>query len=121
MQTPTHVLIRAEMPGVRKQDIALSLVGRMLSITASHPPPTSEPPSPPSQASEESESAEDKANKKKEERWLVRECGRHSGKRTVQLPEGLDSNEGVQASFENGVLSLSLSKRKPASHTITIS
>ena len=89
-------LIKAEMPGAKKEDIRVSVDGNYVSISA--------------------ESREEKKETKKHngERTLLREMHYGSWSRGLTLPHEVDNN-AADAKFENGVLSLTLPKRAPTS------
>jgi HSP20 family protein len=95
-------LVKAEMPGARKEDIHVSVDGNYVSIGA--------------------EVKEEKKETKKGngERTLIHELRYGSMSRAFTLPHEVDEKE-ADAKFENGVLSLTLPKRGPTtSKTIAI-
>ena len=81
--------IKADIPGVKKEDIQVSIEGNQVTIHA--------------QTAEEKE--------EKQEGKLVRR-ERYAGEqyRSFSLPQDID-DKGAEARYENGVLSLSLPKR----------
>ena len=80
-----------EMPGVRKEDIKISLEKNMLSIQAHRKPYEI-----PSNA-----------------RVLLNEMQVRDFSRTLQLPDGIDAN-GISAELENGILRIALPKGQNA-------
>jgi len=80
-------VVTADLPGFEKEDIDLTLRDDALAIEAEH---------------EEEAGGE-------EERYVRRERSKRSMKRSVSLPESVDE-EGVSASFKNGVLTVTLPK-----------
>ena len=92
--------VKAEMPGVDKNDIEISVEGNQVSISAE---------------------VKRETTKKDEERELCTE--RYYGKvyRSFSLPSELDSNK-ADAHYEHGVLTLTLPKRSNgSSRRITVS
>lgn len=93
-----QILVRAELPGVIKDDLDVSLTDDILTIKAS------------TQHEKEEEKGE----------YHRREISRGEFQRSLRLPETVDSNK-VKTSFKNGVLELEIPKEKPAKRkTITI-
>ncbi|MCU0967867.1 MAG: Hsp20/alpha crystallin family protein [Rubrivivax sp.] len=84
--------VKAEMPGARKEDIRVSVDGARLTIAA--------------EVKHESEKTEG-------ERVLMREMSSGSIARTIMLGHEIDEAE-AQARFDNGVLELTLPKRREA-------
>jgi len=81
-----HVLnVEAEMPGVRSEDLDVSVEGRVLTIRA--------------QIAKESEV--------KEEHYLMRESSKQTFMRRLDLPENANI-EKIHASFHDGVLRLTM-------------
>jgi HSP20 family protein len=85
-------LIKAEMPGVKKEDIRVSIDGNTLTISA--------------ESKKETE-------KKDGERVLMRELSEGSIARGITLAYEVNEAES-SAKFENGVLDLTLPKRREA-------
>ena len=81
-------VVTADLPGFDKDDIDVNLADRTLRIDADH------------EEAETEESAE----------YLRRERTRQSLSRSVTLPETVDE-EGIAATFTNGVLTVTLPKR----------
>lgn len=91
--------LTAELPGCKKEDIAISIEDELLTLSAEH----------------KQESEEKKPNYVRRERF----CG--SYKRSFNI-SGIDA-EHIEASYCDGVLNVKLPKRKeeiPASRTIEI-
>ncbi|MFB6153466.1 MAG: Hsp20/alpha crystallin family protein [Halodesulfurarchaeum sp.] len=80
--------VTADLPGFTKSDLDVELSENRLRIAAEH--------------EEESESEEP-------ERYVRRERRTQSVSRTITLPEEVD-DEGVEATFRNGVLTVTLPK-----------
>ena len=90
--------VRAEMPGVKKEDIRVNVDGNFVSIAA--------------EVKQEKE--------EKSARSLLRETYRGSVSRGFSLPAEIDA-KGVSAKFEDGVLKLQLPKREGAgARSITV-
>lgn len=88
-------IVKAELPGAKKEDIRISVDGSYVSISA--------------------ETKEEKKETKKHngERTLLHEMHYGSWSRGFTLPHEVD-DKTADAKFENGVLSLTLPKRAPA-------
>ena len=86
-QTPNEVVVKANLPGVKREDVDISITGDTLTIKGE------------TKAEEET----------KREDYLCQEqrCGAFS--RSVVLPVGLKA-DGAEAVFENGVLTLTIPK-----------
>jgi len=82
--------LKMEMPGLRKENIEISLDGQVLTIGAK----------------EEERKEEEGRN------FLLRERRAFNCKRSIKLPEEVVSDE-VKARMEDGVLQLTLPKRSP--------
>lgn len=82
-----HFLVRAELPGVDKEDIHVSIANNILTIEAS-------------MSKDQTEEKED---------YCRQEICRGSYRRTIALPEAVKENE-AKANFKNGVLELTVGK-----------
>jgi HSP20 family protein len=81
--TPEALLVEAELPGLKPEDVEITVENGTLTIRA-----------------------EDRAERTGAEGdWLVREISRGSVMRTVSLPTGLEADK-AEATFEHGVLKL---------------
>ena len=81
--TPDALLVEADLPGMRPEDVEITLENNTLTIRA-----------------------EDRTERTEEQGdWLVREISRGSVMRTVTLPTGLEADR-ADATFEHGVLTL---------------
>jgi len=90
-QKPKEVVVKASLPGVKPEDVEVSISGDTLMIKA-----------------------ETKGEEKvEEEDYLCRECHYGSYFRTVVLPHGLKSDKAT-ASFDDGVLTLTIPKEAEA-------
>jgi HSP20 family protein len=83
--------VRAELPGIKPEDIHVSVAGNTLTIRG-----------------ETKEEAE-----RKEDRWIVRERRTGAVTRTLTLPTPVQSDK-AEARFEQGVLVLKLPKQETA-------
>ena len=86
-----EILIKAELPGVKKDDLDVTLTDDVLTIKAS------------TQHEEEEEKGE----------YHRREISRGEFQRTLKLPENVDVDK-AKTSFKDGVLELKIPKEKPA-------
>ncbi len=92
------IVVRAELPGVKKDDMDISLTEDSVTITATT----------------RQESEEEKGD------YHRREISQGSFARTVALPAAVQGDE-AKASFKDGVLELTLPKAAPARrHTIKV-
>jgi HSP20 family protein len=89
--TPDTLVVEAALPGVKPDDVDISVLGDTLTISAS--------------TREEQSSTE--------EGYAYREIRRGSFSRTVTLPGALKT-DAATASFENGILRLSIPKAEEA-------
>lgn len=94
----TEVVVRAELPGVKKDDLDVSMADNKLTIRATT-------------------STEQKEEK---DEYYRREMRRGEVQRTLIVPDDVDA-ENVQASFKDGILELKMPKLKTAERrSITI-
>lgn len=88
---PDHIVVRAEVPGVRKEDLDVSVSDNLVTIRATT-----------------------KHEEEKEEgQYYRREMSRGEYSRSVSLPADVDSAE-AKATFKDGVLELTLPKIAPS-------
>jgi HSP20 family protein len=85
--TPDALVIQAALPGIRPEDVDITVENGTLAIRAEH------------RTEREDE----------ESGWLVREIARGGLMRSVSLPNGLEADK-TEATFENGVLTLRIPK-----------
>lgn len=86
-----EILVRAEVPGVKKEDLSIEVQGNQLFLSGKH----------------EDEAEQEQGN------YLYRERRFGSFTRSIQLPEEVDSNK-VKASCHNGILEITLPKAETA-------
>ncbi len=86
-QTDNEYVAKASLPGVKPEDVDISIVGETLTIKA--------------EARDEKEV--------KDESWLLKERRYSSFARTITLPTEVQSDK-VEATMENGILTLKLPK-----------
>lgn len=92
--------VRAELPGAKKEDIAVDIDGSWVAISAK---------------------VNTQSEKKEGEKLLYSERSHESYARSFELPQAVDSARAA-ARFENGVLTLTLPKREgPRSTKLQIS
>ncbi|OQK15682.1 heat-shock protein Hsp20 [Methyloprofundus sedimenti] len=84
-----EIEVQAALPGVKKEDLDISIHNQLLTIKASHKTETEE--------------------KKDEGKYFRREISRGEFQRTVALPDSVD-NENVSASFNDGILTVTIPK-----------
>lgn len=90
--TPTHVIVRSAMAGVKPEDISISILNDLLTIRGRR------------LDEEEVES----------DHYVVQECYWGSFSRSVVLPVSVDS-EGAEAVLRNGILKITLRRIAPTS------
>ncbi|MGE5618182.1 MAG: Hsp20/alpha crystallin family protein [Sphingomonadaceae bacterium] len=86
-QTDKDYVVKATLPGVKAEDLDISIVGEALTIKAT---------------AQEEQNVE-------EEDWLLRESRYTSFARTITLPSEVQADK-VDATLENGILTLRLPK-----------
>jgi HSP20 family protein len=91
LETGESLVIEAALPGIKPEEVDVSVVGDVLTVTAGS----------------ESETSGD------ENGYRVREVRRGRVTRSVTLPQGLQADQAT-ASFENGLLRLSIPKAQKA-------
>ncbi len=95
--------LSVELPGYSKDDVEIKIDNNLLTISAA-----------------EEEKKAEKAEKREEMRYVIRERSSRSFTRTFVLPREVDK-DNIEASFENGLLSLSIPKvPKAVPKTISI-
>jgi HSP20 family protein len=87
-----EMVVRAEIPGVKKEDLEVSLNNNRLTIKGS---------------------TRHEETRKEEGDYTRRELSRGSFSRTVTLPADVDG-ENAKAEFKDGVLEMTLPKQKPS-------
>jgi HSP20 family protein len=90
-QTPTKIVVKSTIAGVKSEDIDISINNDMLTIRGKR----------------------EMQEKIKEESYLYKECYWGSFSRSIILPVEIDA-ENIEASLENGVLTVTLPKAKTA-------
>lgn len=88
---PNHLMLRAELPGMKKQDINISLHGDVLTLSGER----------------KEEEVFDKAETYRAERFLGK------FQRTMTLPVPVNAGK-VQASYKDGILTVTLPKAEEA-------
>ncbi len=96
-ETPDNFVVSAALPGVKPEDVDISVLGETLRIQA--------------ETKEEHEEAQGNGNASG--RWIVRERRHGMVQRVVTLPSQVKADE-AQATFEHGVLTLTLPKAEVA-------
>lgn len=89
--TGDEIVVEAALPGIKPEDVDVSVLGDTLTISASH---------------------RDETNRD-EEGYSYREIRRGSFTRTITLPSGVRTDSAT-ANFENGMLTLHLPKAEEA-------
>jgi len=87
-------IVRAELPGVKKEDIDISMVGDTLTIKGERKPPA----------------------EVKEEEYQCCEVCYGSFSRSITMPAAVDADK-IEANYENGILEIRVPKAKEAMPT----
>lgn len=87
-ETPDAYVFKADLPGVKEQDLDISLTGTRLSISGHR----------------------EREERKQDERVFATECSYGSFTRSFTLPEGIDADH-VDADLRDGVLTMRVPKR----------
>lgn len=90
-ETDGHFMLSLDVPGVRKDDIRIEVADRELTVSAER---------------------HEERDEREGTRYFTERVGRRFERRFT-LPPGIDS-EGIEASYENGVLRLALPKSESA-------
>ncbi len=86
-----HVIVRAEVPGFKEDEVKVDVRGNVMTITA-----------------ESKQEREDK-----QENWHIREMRYGKFARSIMLPEEVNFDK-AEATLENGILTVKLPKQKPS-------
>ncbi len=86
-ETDDHVIVRAEVPGMDKKDIHISMSDGLLTI--------------------QGEKKQEKEEKKENYRFVERRYGSFS--RSLRVPSGVDADK-IEASYKDGVLKVAIPK-----------
>lgn len=89
--TSDSLVVKAALPGVKPEDVDITLDGNTLTITGK----------------------QDEEREDEEQGYLVRELRRGSFARSITLSSDLDT-EGAKADFENGIVTLTIPKAEQA-------
>lgn len=84
-----HLEVRAEIPGLKPEEITVDVRGDVVTIRGEHKAET----------------------ERKEDNWLIRERQSGSFSRSMRLPSLVDSDKS-QARYQDGVLTLTLPKKE---------
>ena len=88
-----HLIVDAELPGFKKDEIDVNIENQTLTISAEHKAEKSE------------------GNGKEKGDWLLRERRYTRFQRSFTLPQTVDS-QSVNAKLDNGILTITLNKRE---------
>ncbi len=89
-ETDDHVIVRAEVPGMDKKDINITMSEGLLTI--------------------QGEKKQEKKEEKENYRFVERRYGSFS--RSLRIPNGVDANK-VDASYKDGVLKVAIPRSEP--------
>ena len=110
-ESDTAYVVTLDVPGVTREDVKVSIDGRNVSIVAEA---RVETPAADAAATDATEQAP-----KTSERVILRERAAASFARSFTLQSEIDQSSS-QAKLDNGVLTLTLAKRSPASTRLTV-
>ncbi len=96
-ETPDSFVVTAAMPGVKPEDVDISVLGDTVRI----------------QAELKEERTQGDGQGEQQSRWIMRERRYGSFQRAFTLPSGVKADQ-AQATFEHGVLTLTLPKVEEA-------
>lgn len=96
-ETPQEFVITAALPGVKPEDVDISILGDTLRI----------------QAETKEEREQPQGDGQSQGRWIVRERRHGAVQRMITLPTQVKADQ-AQANFEHGVLTLTLPKAEEA-------
>ncbi len=89
-ETDDHVIVRAEVPGMDKKDINITMSDGLLTI--------------------QGEKKQEKEEEKENYRFVERRYGSFS--RSLRIPNGVDADK-IDASYKDGVLKVAIPKSEP--------
>jgi len=116
--------VTIELPGLRKDDVEISVHGRVLTVSGEFKPDTDAPtppaPSPdpegyPIEYTEDEEDAfidvdHNTEKKKRKDSAILKERRVGKFKRSIDLPSWVDAEKGIKASMADGVLTIIFNK-----------
>ena len=94
-ETPTHFLVKAELPGIKKEDVKITLHDGLLTIEA------------------EKQKREESGEDKEETKVHYSEFSWGKMSRTLRLPDTVDPND-VTGEMQDGVLKVSIKRAEHA-------
>jgi HSP20 family protein len=97
-ETDDSFTVTIEMPGVAKEDVKIAIDGRRVNVSAQ---------------------SKGEASKQDGQRVIYRERSSSNFARSFALPEEVDQ-EASQAKLDNGVLQLTLAKKRAAAKQLTV-
>ena len=90
-ETPSAYVFKADLPGMKEKDVEVSMSGNRLTVSGKR----------------------ETEKKDENERYYLYERSYGSFSRSLQLPEGIDS-DAIKANLANGVLRVTVPKPAPA-------
>ncbi len=94
LETPSHLIVRSAIAGIRTQDLEVTLTDDTLTIRGSR---------------------HDETKHRREERAHLQECHWGAFSRSVILPVPVDQNH-VKATFKRGILTITMKKTQMDRH-----
>jgi len=105
--------VTIELPGLKKDDIDISVHERVLTVSGEFKPHTAPAPSPGLEDTEDEEDpfidVDDNCEKKKDG-IILKERRAGKFKRSIDLPSWVDAEKGIKASVVDGVLTIDFTK-----------
>jgi len=115
-ETDRQYVVTLDVPGIKREDIQVSIEGRRVSIVAESKSETTKTEA---AKDESAEGTADASAATPAERVILRERAYASYARSFTLPAEIDQAES-QAKLENGVLTLTLTKRSANAARLTV-
>jgi len=112
--------VTIELPGLRKDDVEISVHGRVLTVSGEFKPGTGAPTPPapsegyPIEYTEDEEDpfidVDDNIEKKRKDSAILKERRVGKFKRSIDLPSWVDAEKGIKASMADGILTIIFNK-----------
>jgi HSP20 family protein len=118
-ETERQYVVTLDVPGIKREDIQVSIEGRHVSIVAESKTEATTEAAAADEAKPEAAKPEAAADAAPAERVILRERAFASYARSFTLPAEIDQSES-QARLENGVLTLTLTKRSANAARLTV-
>jgi HSP20 family protein len=118
-ESDSGYVVTLDVPGVTREDVKVSIDGRRVSVVAEARIAEAAVATPAAEAIEATAAGAPAETPKASERVILRERAGASFARSVTLPSEIDQASS-QARLDNGVLTLTLAKRSPATTQLIV-